>query len=183
MDRGETYIVKTHWGTFRMDARSYRDYLQGKSWISWVPGRKDADPAAKGMLPELPPEVTDAALRLRGGASAEDPYEFCLRQFPGACPVMPYKERMGTLAIDEMPLSFRSSNGLKRAGIRDFTRLQDILELEKGLKLVRNIGVKSEAEILRGFFNACYERLTDSEKALYWQEMLERADERNVSVS
>ena len=82
MDRGETYIVKTHWGTFRMDARSYRDYLQGKSWISWVPGRKDADPAAKGTLPELPPEVTEDALRLRGGASSEDPYGFCLRQFP-----------------------------------------------------------------------------------------------------
>ena len=71
-----------------------------------------------------------------------------------------------------MPLSFRSSNGLKRAGVRDFARLQDILMLEKGLKLVRNIGVKSEAEILRCFFNACYEHLADSEKALYWQELL-----------
>ena len=28
MDREDTYVVKTRWGTFRLDARAYRDYLQ-----------------------------------------------------------------------------------------------------------------------------------------------------------
>ena len=33
------YEVKTHWGWFRLDEGAYRDYLQGKLWITWKPGR------------------------------------------------------------------------------------------------------------------------------------------------
>ncbi len=178
MDREDTYVVKTRWGTFRLDARAYRDYLQGRSWIGWMPGRRNAVPAVDGVSPELPPEVTEAALKLRGDASAADPYDFLLRRFPFAGPTAPFKERMRPLPIDEMPLSCRSSNGLKRAGACDFGKLYDILKLEPGLKAVRNIGAKSEAEILRCFFNACYERLTETEKALCWQELLNGRGEK-----
>ena len=38
----------------------------------------------------------------------------------------------------------------------------------------------SEQDILHCFFNACYERLDDTEKALYWQQMLDRSEERTV---
>ncbi len=172
MDREDTYVVKTRWGTFRLDARAYRDYLQGRSWIGWVPGRKDAGPAVDGVSPELPPEVTEAAIKLRGDASAGDPSDLLLRRFPLAGLTAPFRERMRSLSIDEMPLSCRSSNGLKRAGACDFGKLYDILKLDPGLKAVRNIGAKSEAEILRCFFNACYERLTETEKSLCWQELL-----------
>ena len=63
MQNGARYIVTTHWGTFSLDAASYQDYLAGKLWISWVPGK----PQESREKPEgfVPPNVTDRALSLR----------------------------------------------------------------------------------------------------------------------
>ena len=179
-DRDDTYVVKTHWGTFRLDYRSYQDYLEGRSWISYKPGKKDTGSAVQGTPPELLPEISDMALKIRMMASCGDAYLRYKRVFPDMRPVMPYKERMRPLSIDEMPLMTRSSNSLKRAGAHDFGRVNDIMELEAGLKAVRNLGVVSEQDILHCFFNACYERLDDTEKALYWQQMLDRSEKRTV---
>ena len=33
------YVVTTHWGTFSLDEASYQDYLTGKLWICWDPGK------------------------------------------------------------------------------------------------------------------------------------------------
>jgi hypothetical protein len=45
--------------------------------------------------------------------------------------------------------------------------------MENGLRAVRNLGQKSEQEILHYFFNACYAMLRPSEQAVFWQGVLE----------
>lgn len=37
----EKHPVQTHWGSFLLDEGAYRDYLLGKLWITWVPGRQE----------------------------------------------------------------------------------------------------------------------------------------------
>ena len=71
-------------------------------------------------------------------------------------------------SIDEMTLSVRSSNGLMRAGAGSFGKLYDLMS-EKGLRSVRNLGAKSEREIVQSFYKACYAKLTPTEQARYWQ--------------
>ena len=53
--------------------------------------------------------------------------------------------------IDELALSVRSSNGLMRANAGTFGRLWELLSRETGLRSVRNLGAKSEAEIQKCF--------------------------------
>ena len=86
---------------------------------------------------------------------------------------MPYRERMGELPIEEMNLSVRSSNALMRANARTFGRVREIIQMEDGLKRIRNLGIKSEKEIVRNFFSACYEQLSPAEQAVFWQRVLD----------
>ena len=181
-DREETYVVKTHWGTFRLDARSYKDYLEGRSWISYMPGKRQAEKAESEVPPGIPEEVSELALKFRFFAAKKDVYNKCRQAFPVIRPVIPYKERMRQLSIDEMPLMTRSANCLMRAGAHNFGRVNDILELEQGLKAIRNLGAVSEEDILHCFVNACYARLTDAEKARFWQEMIDRSGDRSLWI-
>ena len=86
--------------------------------------------------------------------------------------IVPYSSRLSDLSIDEMNLTVRSSNGLKRANIHTFGKLKEILGVENGLLNIRNIGQKSIKEIKQQFFEECYARLLPYEKAQYWQEVL-----------
>ena len=81
---------------------------------------------------------------------------------------------MSNVPIDEMNLSVRSSNGLMRAGASTFGKLRDILERERGLRGIRNLGEKSEKEISIAFISACYQQLTATEKAVFWQQILDK---------
>ena len=47
------YEVKTHWGWFRLDEGAYRDYLQGKLWITWKPGRPQEQQKIDGAVERL----------------------------------------------------------------------------------------------------------------------------------
>ena len=87
---------------------------------------------------------------------------------------MPYSSRFDALSIDELNLTVRSSNGLKRAGALTFGQLRDLLAIENGLSNIRNIGQKSVKEIKQVFFEDCYARLLPHEKAQYCQEVLDR---------
>lgn len=87
--------------------------------------------------------------------------------------LVPYSIRLADLSIDEMNLTVRSSNGLKRANIHTFSSLKEILAIENGLLNIRNIGQKSIKEIKQLFFEECYARLLPCEKAQYWQEVLD----------
>jgi hypothetical protein len=81
-------------------------------------------------------------------------------------------------SIEEISLSVRSSNGLMRANAGTFGRLWDLMNRENGLRAVRNLGAKSEAEIKHCFFDACYLFLTPSEQAIYWQRIINDNPER-----
>ena len=174
MQNGARYIVTTHWGAFSLDAASYQDYLAGKLWISWVPG-KPQEPREK---PEgcVPPNVTDRALSLRAEADRNG-INTTLYQLGAHNAPAPYDTRLDDISIDEINLTVRSSNGLKRANAGSFSRVRDLLTSENGIRSVRNLGEKSALEIKQLFFHECYVRLLPYEKAQYWQEVLDTLSE------
>ena len=171
MKNGARYVVTTHWGTFSLDEGSYQDYLAGKLWICWIPG--------KPVLPQptanryVPPNVTDRAFRLCEQADKTGILS-TLRQLGIHDALVPYSSHLANLSIDEMNLTVRSSNGLKRANIHTVGSLYEILGVENELSNIRNIGQKSIREIKQTFFEICYEHLHPYEKAQYWQEVLNR---------
>lgn len=173
MKNGARYVVTTHWGTFSLDEGSYQDYLAGKLWICWTPGKPEQSQLAVNNY--VPPNVTDRAIALRDQADRIGVLAV-LRQLGVHEAIVPYSNRLADLSIDEMNLSVRSSNGLKRASIHTFGQLRDRLEIENGLINIRNIGQKSLKEIKRLFFEECYTRLQPYEKAHYWQEVLDRTE-------
>ena len=170
MKTGARYVVKTHWGTFSLDEGSYRDYLAGKLWISWVPGKLQETKATCNNC--LPPDVTDRAIALRDQAEKFGVLD-TLHQLGANDASAPYSDRFSDLSIDEINLTVRSSNGLKRASADTFGRVYDLLESENGILSVRNLGQKSAQEIKRLFFQECYARLLPYEKAQYWQDVLD----------
>ena len=167
-------IVKTELGTFSLDDAAYAAYLEGKLWINWGIGRRKREKASAVGKPFAPLNVSDEAIRLRDAAARQDVYSFLQQQFPGREVPVPYRERMSELAIDEMNLSVRSSNALMRANARTFGRVKEITMMEDGLKKIRNLGIKSEREILRNFFSACYYQLSPAEQAVFWQKVIEQ---------
>lgn len=170
MKNGARYVATTHWGTFSLDEASYRDYLAGKLWISWNPGKQEqSKPTSTGYLP---PNATDQAIALRDKADKVGVLA-TLHQLGIHKAIVPYSPRLGDLNIDEMNLTVRSSNGLKRANAGTFGRLRDLLATENGILSVRNLGQKSAKEIKQLFFEECYARLLPYEKARYWQEVLD----------
>lgn len=168
MKNGARYIVTTHWGTFSLDEGSYQDYLAGRLWICWNPEK--TEPQASDNF--VPVNVTERAVRLRDQAEKTGILPALLELGVHEATV-PYDNRFACLSIDEMNLTVRSANGLKRAGIHTFRDLKEILEMEEGLSHIRNIGVKSIREIKEQFFTECYVRLLPYEKAQYWQEVLD----------
>ena len=169
MKNGARYVVTTHWGTFSLDECSYQDYLAGKLWICWTPGKPEQQHTPADHIPV---NVTDRAIALRDQADKIGVLE-TLRQMGIYEAIVPYNNRFAELSIDEMNLTVRSSNGLKRANIHHFRQLYDRMQAENGLINIRNIGQKSLKEIKKLFFEDCYMRLLPHEKAQYWQEIIE----------
>ena len=171
----EQHIVQTRLGTFSLDDAAYAAYLEGKLWISWNIGSQSRQEAQKTPKPYIPLNVSDEAVRLRDAAAKQDICFLLQDRFPGRQIPVPYRERMAELAIDEMNLSVRSSNALMRAGARTFGRVREIIMMEDGLKKIRNLGIKSEKEIIRNFFSACYYQLSPTEQAAFWQKVVDQA--------
>ena len=170
MKNDARYVVTTHWGSFSLDEGAYQDYLAGKLWICWTPGQtQQPQQNATGYVP---PNVTDRAISLRD-QSDRIGILTTLQKMGITEAIVPYSTRLSDLSIDEMNLTVRSSNGLKRANIHTFRDLKDVLGTENGLIHIRNIGTKSIKEIKQFFFEECYTRLLPYEKAQYWQEVLD----------
>ena len=169
MKNGARYVVTTHWGTFSLDEGSYQDYLAGKLWICWTPGKPEQQ---RAPTDHIPVNVTNQAIALREQADKIGILE-TLRKIGIHEAIVPYSTRLYELSIDEMNLTVRSSNGLKRANVHTFGSLKERLEKENGLINIRNIGQKSLKEIKQLFFEECYQRLLPYEKAHYWQEVLD----------
>lgn len=166
--------VKTYWGWFRLDEGAYRDYLDGKLWIS-------ANPCPNGNVikrdirsQEIPVNTSQKAIELKNEAAY---YGFiCTLQslnMEADIPV-PYKSYMAETGIEELNLSVRASNGLMRAGIKNFGKLKALIETERGISSIRNLGEKSVKEINTAFLTATYLRLSNGEKAAYWQQIIDK---------
>ena len=168
MKNGARYVVTTHWGTFSLDEGSYQDYLAGNLWICWTPGKSDQQQVSADYIPV---NVTERAVSLRDQADKIGIIAM-LQELGIHETIVPYCTRFADLSIDEMNLTVRSSNGLKRASIHTFKQLHERLGVENGLLNIRNIGQKSIKEIKQLFFEECYERLLPYEKAQYWQDVL-----------
>ena len=170
MKNGARYVVTTHWGTFSLDEGSYQDYLASKLWICWTPGK----PNQQHTLTEhIPVNISERAVALREQADKIGILE-TLKKLGIHEAIVPYSTRLAELSIDEMNLTVRSSNGLKRANIHTFGQLKDRIEIENGLISLRNIGQKSLKEIKKLFFEECYTRQLPYEKVQYWQEILDK---------
>ena len=169
MKNGARYVVTTHWGTFSLDEGSYQDYLAGKLWICWTPGKQEQQ---RAPTDHIHVNETNQAIALREQADKIGILE-TFRKVGIHEAIVPYSNRFAELSIDEMNLTVRSSNGLKRANIHTFSQLYERMQMENGLINIRNIGQKSLKEIKQLFFEECYQRLLPYEKAHYWQEVLD----------
>lgn len=166
------YEVKTHWGWFRLDEGAYRDYLEGRLWITWKPGKTHEPQKTENVAELMPSDISEEAVKLRELAGRYGVYNTLQNIVPGEQIFVPYKQRMSRLSIEEMNLSVRSSNGLMRAGASTFGKLRELMDSEHGLRSVRNLGSKSEKEITIAFISACYQQLNSVEKAVFWQKVL-----------
>ena len=166
----EWYVVNTIWGSFKLDTASYKDYLAGKLWISSRPSDQvQHDTCA---APALPSDLSREAIRLRDLAARNEVYTVLQERFSGEDVPIPYRVRMGASRIDEMTLSFRASNALMRAGVYSFEKLFDLMR-GRGLRSIRNLGAKTEKEIVQQFFKGCYLKLSQVEQTRYWQDLLD----------
>lgn len=170
MKNGARYVVTTHWGTFSLDEASYQDYLAGIHWICWIPGKPSAPKQEASSY--IPPHVTDRAITLRDQADKLGVLE-TLRKLGIHEATVPYADRLADQSIDELNLTVRSSNGLKRANLHTFGQLKERMETENGITSIRNLGTKSAREIKTLFFTECYLKLLPYEKAQYWQNLLD----------
>ena len=86
---------------------------------------------------------------------------------------IPLSKKLCDKSIDDMDLSVRASNGLKRSGAMTIGELTDTIMSEKGLETVRNLGKKSISEIKTKLLCLAYKDLTDNEKKTFWVKFLE----------
>ena len=82
---------------------------------------------------------------------------------------IPMTTVFGDSSIENLNLSVRAYNGLRRADADTIGKLSNLIMSEKGLSVVRNLGRKSVSEIKTALMAACYEQLNESEKLAFWQ--------------
>ena len=174
------YKVKTDWGWITLDEASYRDYLEGKLWIS-TPRRSAArqtSTAAPQPQRTLQANVSEEAHQLRDLTAKYGVYSVLQQIVPGGEVEVPYRSRMNPVKTEEMNLSVRSANCLMRAGASSMGKLCDLMSSGRGLRSVRNLGAKSEKEIRLVFFATCYSLLRPGEQAIFWQKTLDARREK-----
>ena len=86
---------------------------------------------------------------------------------------IPLSQKFCDKSIDDMDLSVRASNGLKRSGAMTVRELTDTIMSEKGLDTVRNLGKKSISEIKTKLLYLAYNELNDKEKQAFWNKFIE----------
>ena len=168
MQKSPRYEVQTKYGWFSLDEGAYRDYLAGKLWITWPPEKVIVKHAAE----DIPRNVSEDAIELRTKADRLGVIA-TLRQLGIYSGSVPYVGRLSDLSVDELNLTVRSSNGLKRANVMTFGDLKALIDSEHGILSVRNLGAKSAEEIKNLYYEECYLRLLPYEKAQYWQQVLD----------
>jgi len=74
--------------------------------------------------------------------------------------------------IENLNLSVRALNGLRRTGARNIGAVAEIVMSDKGLNNVRNIGKKSINEIKTALLTYGYADFSDSEKMKFWEDFI-----------
>ena len=169
------YEITTRWGKFKLDERSYQDYLNGRSWLcsAFNPMTPASSPLTQTAA--CPCNVSQQAIELRDMAAKGGVEETAQKTFPDSPIKIPYRRRMAEIGIDELNLSVRVSNGLMRAGVNTLGKLNAAMQTELGIGGIRNLGQKSVKEIGLAFLCLTYSMLSPYEKALYWQRLLDNA--------
>ena len=117
-------------------------------------------------------QITSTAIHLKDEAEKHGAYFVLQSNYPGRTVLFPYYGRMAGLTVEEMNLSVRASNALKRCGAMTMGRVAELIGSDS-LKTIRNLGIKSEKEIIRSFFTLCYENMTTDERLDFWQSIVE----------
>lgn len=86
---------------------------------------------------------------------------------------IPLGKNLCSKCIDELELSVRSLNGLKRCGVMTVGELTDIIMSEGGISKVRNLGKKSISEIKSQLLQFAYQELREKEQLQFWQKFIE----------
>jgi hypothetical protein len=86
---------------------------------------------------------------------------------------IPLTKRFCDRKIEEIDLSVRSLNGLKREGIFTLRQLSDVVMNGDSLSKVKNLGKKSIKEIKTKLLVLAYEDLNDKERIEFWCKFLE----------
>ncbi len=175
---GETmYEITTQWGKFKLDGRSYQDYLDGRSWLCAAFEPIKPKHSQQTQVEVCLHNVSQRAIELREAAAKNGVGETIRRNFPYSAVRIPYRSRMSETGIYEMNLSVRASNGLMRAGVNTLGKLNDTMQTESGIVGIRNLGAKSVKEISRAFLLFTYSQLSPAERAEYWQRMIDNESE------
>ncbi len=77
-----------------------------------------------------------------------------------------------SLALEELNLSVRSYNGLKRAGINNIGELVDLIN-NGDINRIRNLGKKSITEVKTKLLVEGYDALSDRKKLRFLEKLLE----------
>ena len=171
---GESYVVHTHWGWFRLDAGAYQDYLDGTLWLSWIPGCPDSW-RVRSTGAHSPIVISPKAANLRCSAARSDFCHFLLKHCLSDNVPVPYLPQMKDTPIQNLSLSVRANNCLIHAGAVCFGELWELIS-NNGLRSIKSLGEKSEREILRSFLATCYGMLTSQEKGVFWQAVIDQPD-------
>ena len=85
---------------------------------------------------------------------------------------IPFTKRACEAPIDDIEFSPRANNSMKRGSVFTIGEIIDIINGEDGLKRIRNLGTKTENEIKTRLLVYAYERLTDTEKKMFFYDVL-----------
>lgn len=86
---------------------------------------------------------------------------------------IPFTKRACEAPIDDIEFSPRANNSMKRGSVFTIGEIIDIINGEDGLKRIRNLGTKTENEIKTRLLVYAYDRLTDTEKKIFFYDVLE----------
>lgn len=86
---------------------------------------------------------------------------------------IPISEKDMDTDITELNLSVRAFNGLKRRGVSTVRDLVGIIENGE-LICVRNLGRLSVSQIKTTVLDYCYSQLTDGEKIVFFQKLIDK---------
>ena len=85
---------------------------------------------------------------------------------------IPMMQSLCEQPIEELNLSVRSYNGLKRCGVHTVNDVCNMIMSENGLAKIRNIGRKSIGEIKTAMLVQGYNRLSQKSKMEFWEDFI-----------